>query len=134
MPNWSRTFTAGRVGAGSERSCSLRTPIEELARAHDPGTFRAQYSVGCGGILDPRRAVPDVVLRVGGGVAVVPRVSGPVPFLVGHADRGVRGLRPGPADHAAVLRIGVGLPGPAPGDHHGARPQRGRVRCLPDGA
>ena len=92
---------------------------------------RARDAAPGGHVLDPGHALADDVLRLGRGVAVVPGVPGPVSFLGRHADRCVRGVRPGPAGHAAVLRIGVGLPGPAPGDHRRARLQRGRMRDLP---
>src|SRR6202167_4122694 len=83
---WPRTLARSRSGP------RWRVPGSRNRRHGRIDSFRAQDAAENGHVLDPGRAVPDAVLRLGGRIAVVPGVSSPVPFLGGHADRGVRGL------------------------------------------
>jgi hypothetical protein len=88
----------------------------------------------CGRVLAGGRGVLPDAVRVGGRVAAVQRLPGPVAFLGNHADRRLRRLRPDPAGHLAGIRVAVGLPGPPPCHRRGPGGRRGRVRAVPRGA
>src|SRR6266568_8558326 len=81
---WDRRL-AGRAGCDRGREADHRCRPQPVART---GPRRTVWAVGvakAGRVLDPGRAVPDVVLRVGGRVAFVPGVPGPVAVATGSA-------------------------------------------------
>ncbi len=102
-------------------------------RAARAGTRRAALP-RAGGILAGGRGVRPVVFRGGCPVAAVWRLPGAVAVLGGHADRRLRRLCPRPPGHVAGVRVGVGLPGPPPGDPRQSGDGRGRMRVVPGSA
>src|ERR1700689_3056823 len=96
------------------------------------GTSTARATAG-GRVLAGGRGVVPAVLRGGGTVAAVWRLSGPMAVLCDHAYGHLRGLRSPAPGHLAGVRVAVGLPGPPPGDPGRPGDGRGGVRIVPGG-
>ncbi len=79
------------------------------------GAYRAREAAEDGLVLEAGCAVPGGGVCVGGRVAVVPGISGPVPFLGGNTDWDLRCLHPGFVDDAALLWVDIGLRGSTSG-------------------